>query len=350
MKTDFELKHFVPEVATRAEYEARSTYLNTIRKETYPDDPPISVEYAIKNALGWAELKNATISVWHLRQGDRVVAEFFSSIEHIDNPQIMYVELVVLPEYRRQGLATRLLRKVLELAEAQKCSSFLFPSFAKVPAGAALLEKIGAKRGLEGTVNQLDLKTLDRNLLKQWQANASKTAVDFELHFLEGPYPEKRISEFADLVSVMSTAPKDDLEMEDFTATPEKLREWEAYSAAQGITRWTYYAQHKASGELAGYTEMFDDPENPKLMRQDATGVLPKYRGHGLGKWLKAAMLEKVLAELPAVEFVRTGNANSNAPMLAINVALGFTPYMAMTEWQVETQKVKAYLEARAPM
>ena len=56
--------------------------------------------------------------------------------------------------------------------------------------------------------------------------------------------------------------------------------------------------------------------------------MLPKYRGHGLGKWLKAAMLEKVLAERPAVKFVRTGNADENVPMLKINHALGFKPYV----------------------
>jgi len=53
-----------------------------------------------------------------------------------------------------------------------------------------------------------------------------------------------------------------------------------------------------------------------------------------------------VLAERPEVVFVRTGNANQNAPMLKINTEMGFKPYQAQTLWQIETQKVVDYLSA----
>ena len=74
----------------------------------------------------------------------------------------------------------------------------------------------------------------------------------------------------------------------------------------------------------------------------------PKFRGHGLGKWLKAAMLLKVLAERPDVTLVRTGNADMNVPMLKINHALGFKPYIAHTVWQLDTAAVGAKLVNRA--
>jgi len=77
------------------------------------------------------------------------------------------------------------------------------------------------------------------------------------------------------------------------------------------------------------------------------TGVFPQYRNHGLGRWLKAAMLDKVLKERPQVLFVRTGNADSNAAMLKINTELGFKPYRAECLWQVEVQKVMEYLQKK---
>jgi hypothetical protein len=64
-----------------------------------------------------------------------------------------------------------------------------------------------------------------------------------------------------------------------------------------------------------------------------------------LGRWLKAAMLDKVLKERPQVKYVRTGNADSNAAMLKINTELGFKPYTADAIWQVELQKVLDYLQ-----
>jgi hypothetical protein len=59
-------------------------------------------------------------------------------------------------------------------------------------------------------------------------------------------------------------------------------------------------------------------------------------------------MLEKVLAERPSVHFVRTGNADSNAAMLKINREMGFKPHLSQAIWQVETEKVQAYLAERA--
>ena len=76
--------------------------------------------------------------------------------------------------------------------------------------------------------------------------------------------------------------------------------------------------------------------------------MLPEYRNHGLGRWLKAAMLAKVARERPLVRWVRTDNATTNAPMLKINEELGFRPYRGESVWQVDLEQVRAYL-AQAP-
>jgi mycothiol synthase len=47
-------------------------------------------------------------------------------------------------------------------------------------------------------------------------------------------------------------------------------------------------------------------------------------------------MLERTRRERPGVACVRTENASSNAPMLAINEALGFKVVGTRTEWQAD--------------
>lgn len=157
-------------------------------------------------------------------------------------------------------------------------------------------------------------------------------------------YPEEDITAIAGLIDVMNTAPMEDLEVEDSKTTPAKLREQETYLKSQEVKRIVLYVRHKESGEFAGYTETFWSPDKTDVIQQMATGVVPKHRGNKLGKWLKAAMLQKIMAEQPDVKFIRTGNAASNAPMLAINNALGFELYESVIEWQIEVDKIKTYL------
>jgi mycothiol synthase len=126
---------------------------------------------------------------------------------------------------------------------------------------------------------------------------------------------------------------------------PEQLRQSEQNLFARGNQRWTFYAVERATGKFSGYTETIWNPNRPEILQQEMTGVFPQYRNQGLGRWLKAAMLDKVLKERPGIKYVRTGNADSNATMLKINTELGFKPYMADTFWQVEIQKVIDYLQ-----
>ena len=116
---------------------------------------------------------------------------------------------------------------------------------------------------------------------------------------------------------------------------------------ARGSQRWTFFIMDRATGKFGGYTETIWNPNRPEVMGQGMTGVFPQYRNKGLGRWLKAVMLDKVLKERPQVKYVRTGNADSNAAMLKINTELGFETYMADTLWQVELQKVLVYLHSK---
>lgn len=76
------------------------------------------------------------------------------------------------------------------------------------------------------------------------------------------------------------------------------------------------------------------EPWEPAVALQQNTAIEPAHRGHGLAKWAKAAMLERIRARRPAVTTIRTANAFSNQPMLAINDALGFKVVEVQTDWQ----------------
>jgi GNAT superfamily N-acetyltransferase len=106
------------------------------------------------------------------------------------------------------------------------------------------------------------------------------------------------------------------------------------------------YVRERDTGRFAGMTEVTWHPNRPEIINQGMTAVFPQDQGRGLGRWLKAAMLEKILRERPQARWVRTGNADSNAAMLKINRELGFVPYESHYVWQVETDQVEGYLAA----
>jgi GNAT superfamily N-acetyltransferase len=121
------------------------------------------------------------------------------------------------------------------------------------------------------------------------------------------------------------------MDMEDEIFTPAFIRQYEDACEAKGTRMWVVVARHDATGDLAGYTAFFFKKFRPWQVLQGDTGVDPAHRDRGLGRWLKAVNLLRLLDERPEAQVVDTENAGSNEPMLNINVALGFRP-LADTE------------------
>ncbi len=85
-------------------------------------------------------------------------------------------------------------------------------------------------------------------------------------------------------------------------------------------------------------TEIYFDPREGDRMFQGLTGVRPKFRGRGLGKWLKALMIVYIKENYPKVERIITGNAESNEAMLSINDRMGFKKYKGGEGYKFQTE------------
>jgi RimJ/RimL family protein N-acetyltransferase len=237
------------------------------------------------------------------------------------------------------------LRLAVETTEAEGRTLLLGSTSDRVPSGEAFAHRVGAELGIAVHTNRLVLAELDRDLVRRWVAAGPRRAPDYALVWIDSPIPEDLLGAVTDVMDVMNTAPRDDLQMEDRHLTPEQVRQWERLQVAEGTERWMLFARHEPSGELVGYTEVMWNPSQPKTIGQGDTGVQPSHRGHALGKWLKAQMLERIFAERPQAEDIRTGNADSNDAMLGINRALGFRPYIAQSAWQIPVERARAYVD-----
>ena len=219
------------------------------------------------------------------------------------------------------------------MARREGRHTLTFSTSSLSPAGEAYAQRLGAKPALPLRQNRLDLRAVPGELLQRWQQRPA--ADPYRLHLWEH-IPEAHLERMAEMMMVMNTAPRGELDIDDWVITPEMIRAWQKMTDQAGEKCFTLVAEDTRTGQFDGYTQTFWDAERASLVFQGATAVRPSARGLGLGKWLKAAMLEHVLAHCPGARWVRTNNANVNEAMLGINAALGFVPYAQLTEWQLK--------------
>jgi len=330
--------------ATDAEYEAFATLSSQVRLEESPDASSITVKDAkaelqnfpeslfIKSWVGWIDDTPQFASngvVW-----------FDSDNE---NTHAIHFLIRTIPEYRLQGLGRKMLQVVVDSARENGRTLMLTSTNGRVPAGDAFMKSIGAERGSENQGSELILADVDTSLIERWQSGTNDT--EFALGFWDGPYPGEHVETIAELTDMTNnTAPRDNLSLNDSHKSTAKLREEEADMLRTGTQRWTAYIVNRETGVFAGFTQVLWNPNAPDMVVQDGTGVFPQFRGKGLGRWLKAAMVDRILRERPEAKSVSSSNAYSNAAMLRINDELGFKPYNSTCTWQVETEKAAAYL------
>jgi mycothiol synthase len=347
-KLTYQIRPFKTKEASRVEYSALNRHTNRIRLECLPDDPPIPLEETIQNFQSMPPFADIRLwAAWAHDQNEMIAQGNLLILRMEENKHLVQFDITVLPEYRLQGLGRELLGFIAGVTLEEQRRLLLTNSVDRVPGGAAFLTRLGAQKGMEAHTNQLRMLDLYHGLIATWLAKGQENLSEFELGIWEGAYPQEKLMEIAELNDLTNQQPLDDLEVEDTHMTPEQLRQLEVNIFARGNQRWTFYLVDRASGKFAGYSETIWNPNRPEIIRQEMTGIFPQYRNRGLGRWLKAAMLAKILEERPQVKVIRTGNADSNAAMLKINNELGFKPYMAETVWQVELQNVLDYLQTR---
>ncbi len=251
--------------------------------------------------------------LWLARRDGRLVGYAGLTLNLFENLAGAKILGAVHPEHQRHGIGRALMAAAEEGTDRPRLRA---PAWAGT-SGEHAVPRMGYTRQGSHQVRRLSLRSPQPADLV---AETERAGAAYDLERFVGPCPEELLGDLQVLREVINDAPEPG-EYEVFT--PERIRRTEAWLADQEQTPYTIVARHRASGEPAGLTITCVHELRPTIAAQEDTSVVATHRGHRLGLRLKLAMLEWLGEERADVEMVDTWNVPGNAPMIAINDALG---------------------------
>lgn len=93
---------------------------------------------------------------------------------------------------------------------------------------------------------------------------------------------------------------------------------------------WSRQAPEELLDEYAEARNAIRDRPRQQVGRQKDTVVVGGHRGRGLGRWVKAAMLRRLVTERRGLKYVTTMIATNNTHMACVNHQVGFHDTMTM--------------------
>ena len=237
---------------------------------------------------------------------------------------------VVRPASRRRGAGTALLRHAVERARANG-RTVLRTEVPQGSAGEAFARQAGAAESMLDARRVQDLRKIPAGLVASLRSTAAEAAAGYSLVSWTGPTPEEHLDRVAAAFNAMNDAPHAP-DREDDVWDARRVRDRADAAVRDGCLRgYSIAAISEATGEMAGLSQVFVDPEFPGWGHQGLTAVIRAHRGHRLGLLLKAAMVEWLATAEPKLERVGTENNATNDYMIAVNEKLG---YELQAVWQ----------------
>lgn len=277
-------------------------------------------------------------TAWAAVEPDGAVRGAAELIETLrDNHTSATIRLAVAPGHRRRGLGGLLLEAAETLARHNGRTVFFaeteWPE-GTCDTGERFALAHGYRPALTDVRRSLSLPR-EREPLLRWRDSAGRAPRDYAVDVAWDDIPEHWLADRALLQGRMSTdIPLDGLLWEEEDWDPQRLREMVEIRKAQGRRFVEAVARHLPTGRLVAYTTVNLSAAEPDVAYQGDTLVMREHRGHKLGLRLKAAVALELMDHAPQVRHWRTWNAQSNAPMIAVNEELGHVVDGYLREWQ----------------
>lgn len=241
------------------------------------------------------------------------------------HPDRYHLEVAVLPESRGQGIGGALFGAAQKQWQERGAREVLAGAKETETRALGMLKRRGFREVMRFFDNVLRLEGFDP---AQWEAEMrlpegvrAMTLADLMTEVGEEAAWRAYYDCYVEVrLDVPRTAP----------ASPVSFEEFLKYRTQPKFFREGIWLAVTGAGAVAAMTELQRDFTDSERLNVGLTGTWRAYRRQGLGLAVKLAGIHATLAR--GVERIQTGNATSNAPMLALNEALGFRPERVWVE------------------
>lgn len=311
-----------------------------VTRHDLPDFPtPSRQEHTARFDYPSPATTEAALLAW---DGDRVVGAASYQLPQSENVGMVYLDLVVHPQYRRRGIGTRLLEEVYAVARRHDRRLIEIQTVRGLPGGVARDEagyRYLTHRGHQpgGASIRSRCRLSERSEGDEAMLAEAWTHADgYSLVQWRDAVADEIVEDVAALQSrLMLDAPAGDLAVEQQKYDTDRVRRQEASELGRGYRSYSTAARHDATGQIVARTKLSFESDDDTHARQRTTIVEPAHRGRRLGLIVKAANHAYAQAHEPALRVIDSWNSEDNTHMRAVNALLGFQPVDGWSVFQL---------------
>jgi len=304
--------------------------------ETNPGEPVFSRKELIPQWLACGEGMDQAFFHASDPSGRMLGTCSLSRTQSGERDRFAFVNVLVDPGFRRQGLGSRLFRHITAVALAKGCDTLSFRTHSMCPAGMAMARNLGARSTHEDRVNRLTLADVDRNLLKKWLTMPLNDSPGIVVSTWKSDPTDERFQQIASFYQEVHDVNRGEPDFREHTFTAEQVAQGEKAARVADKSNLSLYCHGTESKQLLGLSYVYWFPSRPLIINQGYTAVLPAVRCRGIARRLKAEMLTRLFELVPEACYLKSHNSDDNRSILKINTELGFRHIHTTTIWELK--------------
>jgi len=232
------------------------------------------------------------------------------------HPQKFWIYGGVLPGYQQQGMGTALYETISKALAALNPMTVYAQAREDLPHGMKFLTDRGYVEIERTWESVLDLAGFDPEPWRAYAAKVESAGIRLisQAELASDPERDTKLHALINQlrIDVPSPEPATAIPWENFV---------ERYVTSPTLLPEGCFVAVTPDGRYVGFTGLYKD-SGDGLFNTGLTGVLREYRGSGIAQALK--LKATLWAREQGARGIRTFNASTNAPMLAINLRMGF--------------------------